>query len=211
MSLTITFRSLLAVLGLAVMSGCSTLSAITDVTTPLAVYELRPPADIPAAPGRPLPLDIVIELPTTSGTLETDRIMIRPDALQAQYLPEVRWSDETPVMVQTLMLRAVEATGGVRYVGRRPLGASGDFAVVSELIDFQAELDPEGDGATIRLRLIARMVREEDASIVASRTFSAEARTLSSDTDPVIRAFDAANAILIKDFAAWVLSSARNG
>ena len=74
---------------------------------------------------RAAPRDVIIELPTTSGALATDRIMIRPNRLQAQYLPESRWSEPAPVMVQTLMLRAVEATGAVRYVGREPLGVSG--------------------------------------------------------------------------------------
>lgn len=191
----------------AVLSGCSAITALNDVTVPLEVYELRAPAGIAATGGRPLPVDVIIELPTTSGALSTDRIMIRPNALQAQYLPAVRWSDPTPVMVQTLLLRAVEATGAVRYVGRQPLGANGDFAVVTELVDFQAGLNADGETATAQLTLIIRVIRERDASIVASKSFSATAPSQSTETGAVIAAFDAASATLFGEFARWLPSA----
>jgi cholesterol transport system auxiliary component len=132
--------------------------------------------------------------------------MIRPNSLQAQYLPKVRWSEPTPVMVQTLMLRSIEATQGIRYVARRPLGARGDYAIVTEVIDFQAELDEDGQTTTVELRLISRIVREEDVRIVASKTFSATATTSSSETESVIEAFDIAAGRLFPDFSNWVVS-----
>lgn len=187
----------------AVLSGCGALSAVSDATTPLDVYELRAPADIPAR-GRTLQRDVTIELPTTSGALSTDRIMIRPDALQAQYLPDVRWADPVPVMVQTLMLRAVEATGAVRYVGRKPLGISGDYAVVTEVVDFQADASGEGEGAEVRVHLIVRVVRERDARIVASRNFRATALSATTETPDLVTAFNAASDEVLRDFATWL-------
>jgi cholesterol transport system auxiliary component len=114
------------------LASCGTLSAIGDATTPLDVLMLEPPDDLPVRQGRPLQRDIIVEEPTASGALATERIMIRPGAFQAPYLPGVRWSDPAPVMVQTLMLRALDATGAFQYVGRRPLGPGGDFAIVTE-------------------------------------------------------------------------------
>jgi len=191
----------------AALSGCSAISALNEATVPLEVYELRAPANIETNQSRPLARDVVIELPTTSGALATDRIMIRPNALQAQYLPDVRWSDAAPVMVQTVMLRAVEATGAVRYVGRQPLASSGDFAVVTEMVDFQADLNPDGQTASAQIRLIVRVVRESDASIVASKVFAATAPAASTQTDVVIAAFNAASTDLFTEFANWLPST----
>ncbi|MEH6833076.1 MULTISPECIES: ABC-type transport auxiliary lipoprotein family protein [Falsihalocynthiibacter] len=191
---------------LTVVSGCSALTALNDVSTPLDVYELRAPVDIQATTRRQLPRDVIIELPATSGALATDRIMIRPNALQAQYLPEVRWSDSTPVMVQTLMLRSVEATGAVRYVGRQPLASHGDFAVVTELVDFQAELNADTQTATVQLKLIVRVIRESDAKIVASKTFRASAPSASTETQILVEAFNAASTVLFSEFAGWLPS-----
>ncbi|AML53661.1 hypothetical protein RC74_13280 [Falsihalocynthiibacter arcticus] len=192
---------------LTVVSGCSALTALNDVSTPLDVYELRAPVDIQATTRRQLPRDVIIELPSTSGALATDRIMIRPNALQAQYLPEVRWSDATPVMVQTLMLRSVEATGAVRYVGRQPLASHGDFAVVTELVDFQAELNADTQTATVQLKLIVRVIRESDAKIVASKTFRASAPSASTETQILVEAFNAASTVLFSEFAGWLPSA----
>lgn len=205
---TAIIRTIATILALSALTGCSAISAITSAATPLEVYELRPPDTIPASRGQ-LARDLIIEVPTTGGALNTDRIMIRPNALQAQYLPGVRWSDQLPIMVQTLLLRAVEDTGGLRYVGRRPLGARGDYALVTEIVDFQAEAGADGSSATIDLRLISRIVRESDAQILASRTFSASAITTSIATDPLIVAFDAASDQLLPEFASWVLSVLR--
>lgn len=192
---------------LASLGGCAAISAVSSAATPLDVYELRAPAGIVATTRAPLPRDVIVEVPTTSGALDTDRIMIRPNALQAQYLPDVRWSETTPVMVQTLMLRAIEATGAVRYVGRKPLGVSGDYAVITEVVDFQAEVDPAGPGATVEMRLLVRVVREQDANIVASRTFAASAPAASTDTLAVIEAFNAASEQVFADFAGWMQST----
>ncbi|MDO7631367.1 MAG: hypothetical protein MUQ84_10615, partial [Loktanella sp.] len=62
-----------------VLTGCSTLSALNDVSIPLEVYELRAPESIALSIEQQMPVDVIIELPTTSGALSTDRIMIRPN------------------------------------------------------------------------------------------------------------------------------------
>jgi cholesterol transport system auxiliary component len=157
--------------------------------------------------GGQLAQDVVVEIPTPSGVLNTDRIMIRPDTLQAQYLPDVRWGDEVPVMMQTLMLRSLENTNGLRYVGRRPLAGSGDYAIVTELVDFQAELMPDGTGAIVSISMTSRLVRERDASIVASRTFRSQQTAASTDTSAIVLAFHRASDALLVDFADWTISA----
>lgn len=191
----------------ALLSGCGAISAIGEATTPLDAYELRAPGEGPVARGRPLQRDLVIEIPNASGALDTDRIMIRPNPLQAQYLPRARWSDPAPVMLQTLMLRSIENTNALRFVGRRPLGGAGDFALIAELTDFHAELIPETDEAMIRMRMIARIVRESDASIIAMRTFSSSAPAESVETLALVESFNTAVEPLMQDLARWVLAS----
>ena len=201
------FKNLFILAMLPLLAGCATVGALGSVSTPLAVYDLRAPDDAPVVQGSTLARDVIVELPTTSGVLDTDRIMIRPDALQAQYLPDVRWGDEAPVMMQTLMLRALENTGGLRYVGRRPLAGAGDYAIVTELVDFQAELIEGGTGAVVTIRMTSRLVMERDASVVASRTFTAQAPAATTDTAEVIAAFDQASDALLVDFADWTMRS----
>lgn len=206
-SLVRAMRTSIVIVALSVLTACGAISAVNDAAKALDVYELRAPSDIEATRRSPLPIDVIVELPTTGGSLATDRIMIRPDRLQAQYLPEVRWSEPTPIMVQTLMLRSIEATGAVRYVGRTPLGVSGDYAIVTEIIDFQAEVADDSETANVRVQLIVRLVRERDARIVASRTFTSTAGAASTETRPLIEAFNDATDEIMIEFASWIQSA----
>lgn len=197
----------LALAATALLPGCSALSALSSSATPLDAYDLAAPADSPQARGRATSRQLVVELPTASGALSTERILIRPRPLQAAYLPDAQWADEVPVMVQTLLVRSLEDSNAFRYVGRRPLGASGDYALVSELTDFQAEASTDGKSATIRLRLTARLVREDDASILSSRTFNTSAVTASTDTSDLVQGFNQASQQLLSETTGWVLST----
>ena len=160
----------LAFAATAMLSGCSALSALSGAATPLDDYDLTAPAN-PVTARATSSRQLVVELPTAPGALSNDRILIRPHPLQAAYLPDGKWAEDVPVMLQTLLVRSFEDTGAFRYVGRNPLGASGDYALLTELTDFQAEAAPDGKSATIRLRLTARMIREDDARVTRRHAF----------------------------------------
>jgi len=205
--MTLTRRHLITTtLALTALSGCGAVSALNQATTPLDAFELRAPRDLPQA-GRMLARSLSVEPPTTSGALDTDRILIKPNAVQSLYLPGVRWSEDAPQMVQTLVLRAFEDTGALSYVGRRPLGGSGDFALISEITDFQAELGPDGDSVSTRMRVTARMVRESDAHVLARRSFSATAPATSNSALDIVESFNIVSDVLITDLVRWGLDS----
>lgn len=202
--MTLSRRNFLTSAGaLSLLSGCGALSAIGDATTPLDAFELRAP-DLPQA-GRMLSRSLSIEPPTSSGALDIDRILIKPNAVQSLYLPGARWSDKAPLMFQTVMLRAFEDTGALSYVGRRPLGGTGDFALISEITDFQAELNADGESAVTRIRLVARMVRESDASVLARRSFQSLAPAATTETLDVVQAFNVASDAVLSDLVRWGL------
>ncbi|MGR3803366.1 ABC-type transport auxiliary lipoprotein family protein [Marinibacterium profundimaris] len=186
------------------LPGCSALSALGGET--LEIYELQTaPAQ---AQSRTRSVELVVEPPVGSGALATERIAIRPAALQVQYLPGVRWADPAPAMLQTLMLRSLSETGAFASVGRAPLGAIGDYALLSELTDFQAAVNDATPGATVTVRLIVRLVRERDARVVASRTFTAIAASADTDADSIAAAFDVATGQMLAELVPWVLARA---
>ena len=202
--MTLTRRNFVTGAGaLGLLSGCGALSALGDAATPLDAYELRAPV-LPQA-GRMLSRALSIEAPSASGALQTDRILIKPNAVQSLYLPGARWSDEAPLMFQTVMLRAFEDTGALSYVGRRPLGGTGDFALISEITDFQAELAEDGNSAIARIRLTARMVRETDARVMARRSFQALAPAASTETLDIVQGFNVASDEVLADLVRWGL------
>ncbi len=187
------------------ISGCSAIGALDEASRPLAAYDLQAESAGPVARGNAAASELVVESPVAGGALDTDRILIRPDPLEARYLPGARWTDPAPAMVRTLMVRRLEETGGFRYVGRRPLGSAGDYALLSELTDLQAEVFDETGIVTARIRLNAKLVREEDARVLASRVFEATTQTGSTDTMEVVSALDRAMTVVLNDMSRWIM------
>lgn len=196
-------RALALVCALA-LSGCATLSSISGATTPLSAYSLRAPLEPPAIRGS-LGQDLVIETPTSGGALDTDRVLIRPGPFEVAYLPKARWTDSAPVMLQVLMIRSFADTNALRYVGRRPLGGRGDFTLISDLTDFQAEIGPDGENVTARVRLTVRLLRESDGQFLGSRTVQTTAPAASTDTGAVVAALDMATTAALREVTIWSL------
>lgn len=198
--------SALALGPVSTLSGCAAITAIGDVATPLEAYDLNVDSALAPRAGRPLARALIVEVPEVAGALDTDRILVRPNPLQAQYLPGARWTDPPAPLFQGLIVRNLEDSGGLRFVGRRPVGAGGDFALIGTLSDFQAEL-AEDDAVTIRIRYSARLVRESDASIIASRVFETRAPAESNTVLPTVAAFNNAAEAVIPEISRWVLST----
>lgn len=199
----ILFRALAVGLVGLVLTGCG--GFLGEVARPLDAYELRAPTDMPQA-GRTLGRSLVIDMPETTGGLGTDRIMIRPTPLEALYLPRARWTDETQVMLRALMLRSFEDTNALRHVGRRALpGGFSDFTLVSDLTDFQAELRPDDDSVITRVRMTARLVRDEDGAVLASRTFQTTAPAEDDETLSIVTALNSATQEMLREMVPWAL------
>jgi cholesterol transport system auxiliary component len=93
-------------------------------------------------------------------------------------------------------------------VGRRPIGLGGDFAILTEITDFQAAVGPDGSSVTTRVRFAATIVREADAQVVASRVFEVDGVAPSTATLDVVTTLDRSMARLMPDFVTWVMGVA---
>lgn len=191
------------VAGLMLLPGCAALSALQGEPD-RDVFELRAPSG-PVNCPRARISELVVELPKSRGTLDSDRIMIRPARLQTQYLPDAQWGDTVPVTLQRLLVQNLGGTGSFAQVGRTPLGSSGDYAMLSEIEDFNAEITDEG--VMIRLAVDARLVSEMTANIVSRQRFAVAVPAAGTRTDQLIPAFDAATRQLVGQVTAWALSA----
>jgi cholesterol transport system auxiliary component len=198
------FSALLILLAAASLAGCSAIASLDRAATPLDAFELRAPAEVPVA-RTPQGIDLVVEVPSASGAIDVDRILIRPGAVQVAYLPDARWTAPAPVMLQSALVETFLRSNAFRFVGRRPLGVSGDIALVSDLVDFGAEV--QGDGAVVEVTLVARLVREQDAAITATRTFTRNVPVPDTQSPTILAGFEAATNALLVDVATWVLAA----
>lgn len=190
---------------LSVLAACG---AMTKASAPLDAYTLSP---LPVADaGRATSLHLVVELPTSSGALATDRILIKPNRLQAEYLPKGRWVDPAPVLLQTLLVASLQNSNVFRLVGRDGAGLTPDYVLLVEVNDFQAESPAQTTRETpVHVGLTITLVRDEDHSLIASRRFDQTAPSASSDTLALVTAFDTATRQVLTEAVAWTLKLTR--
>lgn len=191
-----------ALLSLVLLSGCGALGAVSDASAPLDAYTLTPyaPGQIPSLGRRHL----VVELPTSGGALATDRILIKPVPFQAQYLPDGRWSEPTPALLQSLLVASFQNAGGFRLVGRTGAGLMPDYTLMTEIQSFQAEpAGPAAEPLIVRIGVMMTIIRESDRQIIAARPFVASANIASDDTAAVVAGFDSALQTVLREAVQW--------
>lgn len=203
-------RNFIQVAGLLIclftLSGCEALGVLNAAAEPGDAYELRPPANASAARSTQN-AQLVIDVPTASGAIDTDRILVRPNASQVQYLPGARWTQAAPIMVQSVLVETFLSTGGFRFVGQRPIGPVADIVLVTHLSDFGVDVDPATGAGTVVMTLTANLVREENATILSSRRFSRRAQIAETATPSIIAGFESVSAAIFSDVTDWVLQA----
>ena len=201
-------RSLLAAtLALATLAGCSALTAVSDASAPLDAFTLSP---VRPSAVRSIGQHIVVQPAAASGALATDRILLKPNRLQAEYLPAGRWVDPAPVLVQSLVVASLQNSGGFRLVGRDDAGLVPDFTLLMDLSDFQAEAPPvSATPWQVRVGLTATLIRESDRTIVASRRFEQSAAASSDSTLALVTAFDTSLAQVLRGMVIWTIAETR--
>lgn len=195
-------RQSLCIAAFALLGACG---AMTKAAAPLDAYTLTP---LPVSTtARANTRHLVVELPTSSGALATDRILIKPNPLQAEYLPKGRWVDPAPVLLQNLLVASLQNTGAFRLVGRDGAGLTPDFVLLVEVNDFQAEAPAAGVTQTlVHVALTITLVREEDRSLIASRRFDQSILAASTDTLELVTAFDTATRQLLTEAVTWTVN-----
>jgi cholesterol transport system auxiliary component len=210
MSLRTSLRLLIAIVALATQAGCGTISAVSGATEELDAYTLGPVRTqqrMGAVGGH-----LIVEEPTAAGAIATDRILVKPNRIQAQYLPGARWVDPAPVLIQSLLLQSLENAGGFRLVGRQAMGLMPDYTLMTEIRDFQAEAAPSGGrDLNVRIGLSLTLIRESDRSIVATKRIESVVAAPSSAPVPLVSAFDAALSTALLEVITWTAASVRTG
>ncbi|AMY69527.1 ABC-type transport auxiliary lipoprotein family protein [Frigidibacter mobilis] len=201
-------RPALLALALLLMSGCGALTAVSEASAPRDAYTLSPvvAASAPAA-GRG---HLVVELPSSAGALANDRILIKPVAFQAQYLPDAQWSEPAPALVQTLLVTSFQNLGGFRLVGRTGAGLMPDYTLMTELQEFHAQpAGPDAKPLDIHVSAMMTLIRESDRRIIGSHRFATTALVQTDQSADIVQGFDSALQTLLREAVVWTGAQAR--
>ncbi|WP_158965062.1 ABC-type transport auxiliary lipoprotein family protein [Chachezhania sediminis] len=188
-------------LSLTALAGC----AGFDAARPTDLYLLTPKSTFSSnLPS--LNAQIVVEEPTASAAVNTDRIAVQPTPLQVQYIPGARWVDRAPSIVQTLLIESFENTKKVTAVGRSAVGIRPDYNIVPELREFQAMVtNPENPESPLQVdvRLNIKLVDAYEDHIIGSASFEAYALSPSAKAPDLVKTFDDALGKTMRDAVEW--------
>jgi len=188
----------------AVMLGSCSLPDLGSGPAP-DLYILSPkstfPDDIPAVNWQ-----LVVDEPSTGKGIDTDRIAIAPSPLEVKYFSGARWADRAPRLIQQLLIQSFENTNKIVSVGRQSIGLRSDFALKTELREFQAEKTAEGE-TVVRVRLNLKLVRPALGMIVASQSFESLKPAKSENVPDVVDAFDDAVGAVLKRAVVWAMKA----
>lgn len=198
--ITLTRRA--TILGAAAsLGGCSGLSAINEAATPLDTYDLSPAAGSTAV--RKSGQTLLVALPNAPAAITSDRIMVKPGVAAVTYLPDARWSDEVPALVQSLLVRSIAGTGEMGYVGPREAGPVPDLALLSRIDAFQVEVTGEAFFAKIDISLT--LLRDSDQSVIKTVTFQNEVPATNDSPVAIVAAFQENLDVLLPEIATWAV------
>ncbi len=194
-----------AVLAITSIAGCASFATLNSAATPTDLYALTPKSTFSTNLPR-IKSQLVIEEPTATAAVDTDRIAVQPNPLQVQYLPRARWVDRAPLIVQALLIESYENSGKVESVGRSAVGLRAEYALVPELREFQAFAKEDAAGTEyleVIVRLNIKIVDADLDQIIASRSFEERVPSASEKALDIVTAFDEALGDAMRDAVEW--------
>ncbi len=182
------------------LSACG---ALGGPRTPFATYAPRITA-IPASTEAPARWQLLVDTPRASDALDSPRIAVMPRPGVLEVYPAARWSDSTPHMLRSLVVRAFDDSRRISGTSGATTGLNADFSLALDLRDFQVEID--GSGAHAAIRFNAKLVDRTSNRILATQAFAASADVAAAeDVGSAAAAFGAALDELLPQLVDWTV------
>lgn len=193
----------IAALAMLSLGLCGCLS-LTGERTELSIYGVTLAA--PESPGSPVVWQLVVDEPVADDPIAGARIVLKPASGAFGVLKGARWSDRAPEFLQALLVQGFEDSGRIVGVGRTSSSVRGDYALLAELRDFQAEYDA-ADGDAVAVTLSLKLVHYARNEVLAARVFRTRVILDERSVGAIVAGFEAALNTLVPQIVDWTLSS----
>ncbi len=200
-----TFSRRFFLLGCLGLPSCTAISTLNRAATPLDTFALQP-VRVAATRSRSSRSLLVLE-PTASAAIATDRILIKPQPLSVTYLPDARWADTVPLMLQSVLIQSLAGSGAIGFVGAQGAGPVPDTVLLTRIDAFGVNVLADRT-YQVEASLDLTVLRDRDQRVLGTRRV-AQTRAVSNDrADVVTQAFQQLLDDLLPDAVAWVTSVA---
>ena len=147
---------------------------------------------------------VVITLPKTVQTYDSQRVVVREPGNILSYVPDAQWSDGLPQLVQTRLLQTFE-TSRFPNIGRPDDQLAVDVTLATEIRAFEIDV---ALGTVAVVTINAKLVDERRGAIFASKVFTASRPAQLNPTTAAIAALDEALKDVMSQILAWTARTA---
>ena len=154
------------------------------------IYRIRPLAD--DAPSKRLVRKrLVVDIPTASESLDTDRIALIRDRTRFDYYANSLWTDRVPLLLQGLLVEAFENDGSIAEVGRDAQTLTPDYLLETEIREFEARYTDSGQQApSVVVALDFSLVKMPEHQMIGRTLITKSSSAARNSVDSVVEAFD---------------------
>jgi cholesterol transport system auxiliary component len=147
---------------------------------------------------------LVVDIPTASESLDTDRIALVRDRTRFDYYANSLWTDRVPLLVQTLLVDAFESDSGIAEVGRDAEAVTPDYLLQTEIRSFEAVYTgPADQPPSAVITCDFGLIKMPDHRILAHTLITNSAVASRNNLDSVVEAFDVALGKMLADCVDW--------
>jgi len=198
----------LSILGLTLgLSGC--VSLLPDPKPPSSVYRLSyNAAPVEAAFNAEV---IRVDRPAATKIFSTNNIVVTDDSRKLSVVALAKWSETTPVMVQSSMVDALAASP--KFVGLIPTsGARSETRLHLSILNFEAKFDGGFEKAPIAVvNYRVTYSDADDRKLLGTHTFERTVRADSIEVPSIVDALESANQAAMTDIVSWLDGQSRTG
>lgn len=164
------------------------------------LFDLVSANNLPSPPQEAPSWLLVVPEPTTLMGFNTDKILLQPASGESTDLPNAKWSDNLPVLVQEKVIQSFENAGYAKSISRTREGITGDYQLLIDIRSFHVSTATEPASADIAF--VAKVL-DKDGKIIGAHDFQATAPAKGSDAQAYVAALDEAFAKLLSDLLEW--------
>ncbi len=197
-------RILVSVLLIVSLSAC--ISLIKE-PSPITVYSLRSTGNSQNQDWPTVPWSLTISRPISNTFLDSNRIVVRPEANILKVYQGANWSDSLPDLVQEKLLETFENSGKIKAVSRQNSGVPAEVALLLDIRQFESVYIAGQKKPNVLIQIHAKLLEYPSNRVIASKTFNSDVATASKDIPDVVQSFETGLNTVNQEIVGWVLAN----
>jgi cholesterol transport system auxiliary component len=203
----IIIQRVLLLVGVLLIASLSACISLIKEPSPITVYSLRSNDNSQNTAWPVVPWSLTIARPISNTFLDSNRIVVRPEANILKVYQGANWSDSLPDLVQEKLLETFENSGKIKAVSRQNSGVPAEVALLLDIRQFESVYISGQKKPNVLIQIHAKLLEYPSNRVIASKTFNTDTTTASKDIPDVVQAFETGMNSVNQEIVGWALAN----